>query len=118
MTVTVLHVARAFSAQPTLGEFFPDALVLEMPLPEALAAPRSLQPDVVWLSSATTADVATVRRRFPTALVLATALAGSSAERDLVTLIGAADLVLDDEGIVLAAAGLQALCRRRLLTPA
>ena len=78
--VTVLHVARAFSAQPTLGELLGD-------------------------------DVRSVRRQFPHARVLATPRrAATSDER--VDLIGEADLVLLDEGVVLAAAGLQALSRR------
>jgi len=109
--VTVLHVARAFSAQPTLGELLGDAVrVVEAPIAEALARP-DLRPDLVWVSTATADDVRAVRRLFPRARVLATprrtALSGERVE-----LIGEADLVLVDEGVVLAAAGLQALSRR------
>ena len=109
--MTVLHVARAFSAQPTLGELLGDDVrVLEAPLVEALTW-RDLNPDLVWVSTATAADVRAVRARFPRARVLATPRrAASSDER--VDLIGEADLVLLDEGVVLAAAGLQALSRR------
>jgi len=109
--VTVLHVARAFSAQPTLGELLgDDVLVLEAPLADALTR-RSLHPDLIWVSTATADDVRSVRRQFPHARVLATPRrAATSDER--VDLIGEADLVLLDEGVVLAAAGLQALSRR------
>jgi hypothetical protein len=89
MTVTVLHVTRAFSAQPTLGECLAeclgDPLVIEAPMAEALA-PNA------WRLLATPAR---------------------TGEPDTLALIGQADPVLDDEGVVLAAAALQALCRRR-----
>lgn len=77
--MTVLHVTRAFSAEPTLSECLDGADVVEAPLPEALA-PGNVHPD-------------------------------------LVRLIAQADLVLRDEGVVLAAAGLQVLFRRRAPTP-
>jgi len=107
---TVLHVARAFSAQPTLGELLGEVRVVELPLAEALAR-RDLTPDLVWVSTARPADVRAVRARFPGARLLATpGRAATSAER--VELIEVADLVLLDEGVVLAAAGLSALSRR------
>jgi hypothetical protein len=110
-TVTVLHVARAFSAQPTLGEVLGDAVrVVEAPLAEALAR-GDLGPDLVWVSSATAPEVRAVRDRFPHARVLATPHRTATSD-DRVALIEEADLVLLDEGIVLAAAGLQALSRR------
>jgi hypothetical protein len=55
MNLSVLHVARAFSAQPTLSECLGDAVVVEAPLAEALAA--STLPDVIWVSSATPEQV-------------------------------------------------------------
>jgi len=110
MTVTVMHVARAFSAQPTLGELLGDVRVVEVPMAEALAR-HGLQPDLIWISSAVAADVRAVRERFPRARVLATPRRGASSP-ERVELIGEADLVLLDEGVVLAAAGLQALSRR------
>jgi hypothetical protein len=113
-TVTVLHVARAFSAQPTLGEVLGDDVrVVEAPMAEALAR-RDLHPDLVWVSTAGADDVRTVRRHFPRTRVLATPRQAVDA-RERVALIGEADLVLVDEGVVLAAAGLQALSRRQAL---
>jgi hypothetical protein len=108
--VTVLHVARAFSAQPTLGELLGDVCVVETPMADALTR-ADLRPDLIWISTATADDVRAVRRCFPRARVLATPRrAATSDER--VDLISEADLVLVDEGVVLAAAGLQALSRR------
>lgn len=107
---TVLHVARAFSAQPTLSELLGDVRVVEEPLVEALAS-RGPDPQLIWVSAATPDDVRAVRRRFPTARLLATP-ARSATSEERVALIGEADLVLLDEGVVLAAAGLQALSRR------
>jgi hypothetical protein len=110
-TVTVLHVARAFSAQPTLGELLGEAVrVVELPQAEALA-PSDLHADLVWISTATADDVRAVRRRFPSARVLATPRRSATSE-ERVDLISEADLVLLDEGVVLAAAGLGALSRR------
>ncbi len=109
--VTVLHVARAFSAQPTLGEILGDDVrVVEAPMAETLAR-HDLHPDLVWVSTATADDVRDVRRRFPRARVLATPRRAAD-PRERVELIREADLVLVDEGVVLAAAGLQALSRR------
>jgi hypothetical protein len=111
MTLTVLHVTRAFSAQPTLSEYLPAADVVEAPLPEALA-PGALSPDVVWVSAALPVDVEALHERYPAARILATP-GRSASSTDVARLIDQADLVLRDEGIVLAAAGVQALCRRR-----
>jgi len=108
--LTVLHVTRAFSAQPTLGELLGDVVVVEAPLAEALSH-HGLHPDLVWVSTAGADDVRLVRRRFPAAKVLATPRRGSTSP-ERVALIGEADLVLIDEGVVLAAAGLHALSRR------
>ena len=109
--MTVLHVARAFSAQPTLGELLGEEVrVVESPMAEALTR-SELHPDLVWISSAWAADVRAVRERFPHARVLATPQRAATSQ-DRVDLIGEADLVLMDEGVVLAAAGLQALSRR------
>jgi hypothetical protein len=110
MTVTVMHVARAFSAQPTLGELLGDVHVVELPLAEALAG-HLLDPDLVWVSGAVPDDVHAIRRRFPWARLLATPRRNAPPE-ERVALISEADLVLTDEGVVLAAAGLQALSRR------
>ncbi|HEY6795600.1 MAG TPA: hypothetical protein VI248_13055 [Kineosporiaceae bacterium] len=110
MTVMVLHVTRAFSAQPTLGELLDDVRVIELPLAEALAN-LDLDPDLVWVSEANRDALRAVRRQFPRAPLLATPRRGATPE-DRVALIPEADLVLTDEGVVLAAAGLQALSRR------
>jgi hypothetical protein len=110
MTVTVMHVARAFSAEPTLGELLDGVRVIEVPLAEALAR-RGLAPDLVWVSAATPDAVRAVRQRFPGASILAT-LRRNAPPGERVALIRDADLVLTDEGIVLAAAGLLALSRR------
>jgi hypothetical protein len=108
--VTVLHVARAFSAQPTLGELLGDVRVVEAPMAEALARP-DLRPDLIWISTATAVDVRVLRHAFPHARVLATPRRDATSD-DRVELISEANLVLLDEGVVLAAAGLQALSRR------
>ena len=111
MTVTVMHVARAFSAQPTLSECLDGMDVVEAPLPEALAS-GTLHPDVLWVSAALPADVEALHVRYPGSRILATPGRTASAS-DIVRLIARADLVLRDEGVVLAAAGVQVLCRRR-----
>jgi hypothetical protein len=112
MSLQVLHVARAFSAQPTLGECLDDAIIIERPLEDALRS--ELSPDLIWISSAAAGDVDAVRRRFPSARILATPPRRTTSE-DVVQLIaGGADLVLQDEGVMLAAAGLAALSRRLL----
>ena len=110
VTVTVLHVTRAFSAQPTLGGCLSGMDVVEVPLLEALSPARE-SPEVIWDSSATAVDVASLRRRYPLARILATPPRAAT-EPDVVRLIAVADLVLRDEGVMLAAAGVQALHRR------
>jgi hypothetical protein len=112
MNLSVLHVARAFSAQPTLSECLGDAVVVEAPLAEALAA--STLPDVIWVSSATPEQVDAVRRHFPAARILATPRPPADPDQVIRLIAAGADLVLQDEGVVLAAAGLQALSRRRV----
>ena len=123
MTLQVLHVVRAFSAQPTLGaalsELLPGgAAVHEAPFPEALVSHDA--PDVVWVSSADPICVDALRERFPGAALLATLPVGAPAAHVVRVLGCGADLVLRDEGVVLAAAGIVALARRRrhLLTTA
>ncbi|MBI4939295.1 MAG: hypothetical protein HY830_00940 [Actinobacteria bacterium] len=116
MTTHVLHVVRAFSAQPTLGDALSAALpggadVHEAPLAEALVSHDV--PDVVWVSSADAPTVDAVRARFPGAAVLATLPARASAADVVVLLAHGAALVLRDEGVVLAAAGIVSLARRR-----
>lgn len=112
MTATglVLHVTRAFSAQPTLSECLDDVRVVECPLPEALMPGRRC-PEIVWVSAALPADVEALRARYPQARILATP-ARNASSGDVGQLIASADLVLRDEGVVLAAAGIQALRRR------
>lgn len=111
----VVHVERAFSAQPTLGNALgPLAVVHELPLAEVLAG--DLDPDLIWASDATPDLVHLLHGHFPGANLLATLPrdarnAGSRAVLDL--LAEGADLVLRDEGILLAAAALQAMARRR-----
>lgn len=123
MTLQVLHVVRAFSAQPTLGialaQILPGgAVVHEEPFPEALVS--HVVPDVVWVSSADPICVDALRERFPGAALLATLPAHAPAAHVVRVLDCGADLVLRDEGVLLAAAGIAALARRRrhLLTPA
>ncbi|WP_143448823.1 hypothetical protein [Kineosporia sp. A_224] len=118
MTTHVLHVVRAFSAQPTLGDALSAALpggadVHEAPLAEALVSHDV--PDVVWVSSADAPTVDAVRARFPAAAVLATLPARASTADVVVLLAHGADLVLRDEGVVLGAAGIVSLARRRPL---
>jgi hypothetical protein len=110
VNVRVLHVARGFSAQPTLRDALGDADVVEVPLAEAVLRP---EPDLVWVSDARPEEVLALRERFPGAGLLATL--GLRADPDDVVLLLAcgADLVLRDEGVLLAAAGLQSLARRR-----
>ncbi len=116
MTTHVLHVVRAFSAQPTLGDALtaalPDgAVVREAPYSEALVSHD--EPDVVWVSSADAPAVDAFRERFPRAALLAT-LPPRAEASDVVRLLEhGADLVLRDEGIVLAAAAIVSLARRR-----
>jgi hypothetical protein len=116
MNLQVLHVARAFSAQPTLGDCLGEATVVESPLAEALAG--DLRPDLIWVSGATPGDVDAVRRRFPSARILATPPRRAGHDEVVRLIAGGADLVLPDEGVLLAAAGLDALSRRRTLSAA
>jgi|NGEPerStandDraft_6_1074524.scaffolds.fasta_scaffold26040_2 hypothetical protein len=111
MNLSVLHVARAFSAQPTLGECLKDAVVVEAPLAEALAG--TALPDLIWISSASPTSVDAVRRHFPAAQILATPASRADSQEVIRLIASGADLVLQDEGVVLASAGLQALSRRR-----
>jgi len=107
----VIHVERAFSAQPTLGNALgPVARVHELPLPEALA--QSADPDLIWVSDATLDAVHLLHERFPGARLLATVPRGAGPTAVLGLLAGGADLVLRDEGILLAAAALTAMARR------
>ncbi|HET9657229.1 MAG TPA: hypothetical protein VFP72_17895 [Kineosporiaceae bacterium] len=108
----VIHVERAFSAQPTLGDALGlEATVLELPLPELLACEP--HPDLIWISDATEDAVHLVRERFPTVLLLATVPRTTGPKPVLALMEAGADLVLRDEGILLAAAALQAMARRR-----
>lgn len=118
MTTHVLHVVRAFSAQPTLGDALSAALpggaaVHEVPFSEALVSHDA--PDVVWVSSADAPVVDALRERFPTAALLATLPPHASTAEVVLLLAHGADLVLRDEGVVLAAAGIVSLARRRPL---
>jgi hypothetical protein len=112
MIISVLHVARAFSAQPTLGDLLGDGVIVhELPLADALAGSGST--DVIWLSDADPQVLSCLRLRYPGAAVLVS-LGRQGSAADVVTLLElGADLVLRDEGVVLAAAGVQALARRR-----
>jgi hypothetical protein len=107
----VLHVERAFSAQPTLSNVLgAGARIHEMPLPEALA--HAADPDLIWASDATTDSVHLLRQQFPQARLLATVPRGTGSPSVLALLAAGADLVLHDEGILLAAAALEAMARR------
>jgi hypothetical protein len=107
----VIHVERAFSAQPTLGNALGSrAAVHELPLAEALAG--DLAPDLIWASDATPDLVHLLRTRFPAAGLLATLPRDADPRAVLTLLDEGADLVLRDEGILLAAAALQAMARR------
>jgi hypothetical protein len=107
----VLHITLGFSAEPALSaELGPAVQVAERPLAAALAGPDD--PDLVWVSDATPADVEATRHRFPRAGVLATLPVRATPDAVVVLLASGADLVLRDEGVLLAAAALQALSRR------
>lgn len=110
--MVVIHVERAFSAQPTLSSALgPDAAVYEMPLPEALAT--DLTPDLIWTSNATAESVRLLRTRFPLARLLATVHRAAPPPEVVHLFACGADQVLRDEGVLLAAAALQALARPR-----
>jgi hypothetical protein len=113
----VVHIERAFSAQPTLGDALgPQATIRELPLPELTAG--RLCPDLIWISSATEDTVHLVRECFPTAQLLATVPRSTGPKPVLALMEAGADLVLRDEGILLAAAALQSMARRRPLCAA
>ena len=116
----VIHVERAFSAQPTLGNALgPSCVVHEMPLPAALAC--GFEADLVWASDASPALVHLLRSQFPGADLLATLPRTAESKAVLALLDEGADLVLRDEGVLLAAAALQSMARRRhprTVTPA
>lgn len=112
MTI-VLHVTRGFSAQPTLRDALPAGTrVLERPLAEALAGLDV--PDVVWVSSATADAVHALRRRFPQASLLATVPPAAPPEDVVLLIAHGTDLVLRDGGVLLGAAAVGALVRRRV----
>jgi hypothetical protein len=113
--MTVLHVVRAFSAQPTLGAALPDARVVELPLADALGG--HLVPDLVWMSSAQPGEVLLLRRHLPRVGLLATLPRLADPDEVVLLFAHGADLVLRDEGVLLAAAGLQSLARRRSALP-
>jgi hypothetical protein len=111
MTRCAVHVTRAFSAQPTLrDQLGPGYEVHELPLAEALAYPRPV--DLVWVSDGEPATVAAVHARYPDASLLVTLPRFATTADVLEALALGADLVLRDEGVVLAAAALAALGRR------
>jgi hypothetical protein len=87
-------------------------VVVEQPLEEALAGHR--HPDAVWLSAATPDGVRSLRDRFPQVPLLATVRGSARSEDVLAALAGGADLALRDEGVVLAAAALASIIRRRV----
>jgi hypothetical protein len=108
----VLHVERAFSAQPTLGDALgPAVVVQELPLAEAMAA--EVDPDLIWASEAGPNLVHLLHEHFPGAQLLATVPPSAGPKAVLALFHEGADLVLRDEGILLTAAALQALARRR-----
>jgi len=108
----VIHVERAFSAQPTLGGALGASCVVhELPLPDALAC--GFEPDLIWASDATPDLVHLLRGQFPDAQLLATLPRRADSAAVLALLAEGADLVLRDEGVLLAAAALQAMARRR-----
>jgi hypothetical protein len=109
---SVLHVTRGFSAQPTLRDALPPGTqVLERPLAEALVCLD--RPDVVWVSSATADAVHAVHTRFPQAALLATVRPAAPPEEVVLLIAHGADLVLRDGGVLLGAAAVGALARRR-----
>jgi hypothetical protein len=112
MTRCAVHVTRrAFSAQPTLrDQLGPEYEVHELPLPEALAYPREVE--LVWISEGDPAAIAAMHARYPDSPLLVTLPRFASTADVLEALALGADLVLRDEGIVLAAAALAALGRR------
>jgi hypothetical protein len=112
----VLHVERAFSAQPTLGDALgPVAVVHELPLAEVLTC--AVDPDLIWASEAVPDLVHLLHEHFPGAQLLATLPRGAGPKAVVTLLDEGADLVLQDEGILLAAAALQSMARRRPCLP-
>lgn len=108
----VVHVERAFSAQPTLGNVLgPACTIHELPLPDVLAC--GLDPDLVWASDATPDLIHLLRIQFPASQLLATLPRTADSKAVLALLDEGADLVLRDEGVLLAAAALQSMARRR-----
>jgi hypothetical protein len=108
----VIHVERAFSAQPTLSNSLGPAFVVhELPLPDTLAC--GFAPDLIWASDATADLVHLLRTRFPTSHLLATVPRTADPRVVLALLDEGTDLVLRDEGILLAAAALQSMARRK-----
>lgn len=112
MTRCAVHVTRrAFSAQPTLrDQLGPEYDVHELPVAEALASLRPVE--LVWISDGDPAAIAAVHAHYPDAPLLVTLPRFASTADVLEALALGADLVLRDEGVVLAAAALAALGRR------
>jgi hypothetical protein len=107
----VLHVTRAFSAQPTLGDLLgPRVRIQEMPEAEAMAG--NLDPDIVWASDTTMDLIRPLRLRFPRARLIGTVPADGDPTEVVLLYAHGADLVLRDEGVLLAAATVASLLRR------
>lgn len=108
----VLHISRAYSAEPTLSITMGDhAQIRETSLPEALNSEH--EPDLLWVTDPTVDELRTLRIHFPTASVLVTRSRYSRQGATTMSLIDSgADLVIEDESVICAAAGLGALARR------
>lgn len=108
----VLHVTRAFSAEPTLSITLGESMeVREVPLAEAVLSED--EPDLLWIADPRPDDLRALRQRFPTTSMLVTAIESGAGASQVVELLDAgADLVLHDSSVVGAAAGLASLGRR------
>jgi hypothetical protein len=115
-TALLLHVARGFSAQPTLTAQLAARSdlpwrVLELELAEVLHR-DDIDPDVVWASRPQPEDTAQLRRRLPGRPLLVSVQRHSPPGLIVQHYDLGADLVIEDEGITHAAAAVAALGRR------
>lgn len=123
-TRIVLHIAHAFSAEPTLSialqSFFDrlrtddveniNTLICEKPFDEAIVWPQV--PDLVWFSDPSVHQVGAIRTNFPQSSILATVPSVHSVHNFTALINAGADLVFDDNSVVCAAAALTSLMRR------
>jgi hypothetical protein len=115
-TAMLLHVARGFSAEPTMTAQLAarSALpwrVIELDPAEVLHR-DDIAPDVVWASRPQPDDTAQLRRRLPGRPLLVSVPRHSPPGLVVQHYDLGADLVIEDEGITYAAAAVATLGRR------